>query len=71
MDEGWRKWHGRWVRACDCSDWDDDATLPIRPGEPHVRERVDRAPVEICYHVDEAKQVITVLFIRTMKGEAL
>lgn len=63
----WREVNGRLARGCDCSDWTPDNSLPIKPGEFHVREQVSGTPVEICYHVDHDTETITFLHIRTME----
>ena len=68
-DDVWKMGHRQgksflW-RECTCDDW-DAGEAPIEPGEPHTRERVPDAPVEVCYYVNRPERVITILKIRTM-----
>lgn len=69
MRTGWQTTGGRTWRYCDCRDWDAEPGTAVAKARWHYREKVPATPVEICYHADEAAQVITVLRIRTMDDD--
>lgn len=52
-------------RRCDCDEW-DGKPQGITAGTEHMREKVANTKVEVCYYVNDATRVITVLRIRTM-----